>query len=189
MQHHWFTAIGITSVTVVVGVATLSVPPVFAHRSGCHNLHTCPSDSDTYVCGDLGYACHGATSLDDIPAKDIAVPLVIEATFKEIFGRVPVVAESNYWKQRYRHDKGSLMKVRRAMRWHKAKGSFGPPVVVPAQPKVTTPQINALFRAVYDGRNPTITENRYWVARLKDKPTVSALQGAMTWHRAHNIIH
>jgi hypothetical protein len=26
-----------------------------AHRSGCHRWHSCPSDSGSYVCGDLGY--------------------------------------------------------------------------------------------------------------------------------------
>lgn len=31
--------------------------PLFAeaHRSGCHAKHSCPSDSGSYVCGDLGY--------------------------------------------------------------------------------------------------------------------------------------
>lgn len=27
----------------------------FAHRSGCHRWHSCPSDTGSYVCGDLGY--------------------------------------------------------------------------------------------------------------------------------------
>ncbi len=27
-----------------------------AHRSGCHRWHSCPSDSGSYVCGDLGYS-------------------------------------------------------------------------------------------------------------------------------------
>lgn len=26
-----------------------------ADRSGCQRRHSCPSDADTYVCGDLGY--------------------------------------------------------------------------------------------------------------------------------------
>jgi hypothetical protein len=26
-----------------------------AHRDGCHRWHSCPSDSGTYECGDLGY--------------------------------------------------------------------------------------------------------------------------------------
>lgn len=30
----------------------------YAHRSGCHRWHSCPSDSGSYVCGDLG-CCSG----------------------------------------------------------------------------------------------------------------------------------
>ncbi|MGI0041941.1 MAG: PEFG-CTERM sorting domain-containing protein, partial [Nitrosopumilaceae archaeon] len=30
-------------------------PTSFAHQSGCHRWHSCPSDSGSYVCGDLGY--------------------------------------------------------------------------------------------------------------------------------------
>jgi len=26
----------------------------FAHRDGCHRWHSCPSDTGSYVCGDLG---------------------------------------------------------------------------------------------------------------------------------------
>ena len=26
-----------------------------AHRSGCHRWHSCPSDTGSYECGDLGY--------------------------------------------------------------------------------------------------------------------------------------
>jgi len=37
--------------------------PVFAsaHRSGCHRWHSCPSDTGSYVCGDLGYPCQYPT--------------------------------------------------------------------------------------------------------------------------------
>lgn len=30
----------------------------YAHRSGCHRWHSCPSDRGTYICGDVGY-CSG----------------------------------------------------------------------------------------------------------------------------------
>jgi len=37
----------------------LAVPAVagdlYAHRSGCHRWHSCPSDRGTYTCGDTGY--------------------------------------------------------------------------------------------------------------------------------------
>ncbi|CAM3440441.1 SH3b domain-containing protein [Deinococcus saxicola] len=33
----------------------LFLAPAQAHRSGCHRWHSCPSDSGSYACGDLGY--------------------------------------------------------------------------------------------------------------------------------------
>jgi len=27
---------------------------VYAHKDGCHRWHSCPSDSGSYVCGDMG---------------------------------------------------------------------------------------------------------------------------------------
>jgi hypothetical protein len=37
-----------------------------AHRDGCHRWHSCPSDTGSYVCGDLGYdsECGGTSSAD-----------------------------------------------------------------------------------------------------------------------------
>ncbi len=32
-----------------------------AHQSGCHRWHSCPSDTGSYVCSDLGYACQYPT--------------------------------------------------------------------------------------------------------------------------------
>ncbi len=36
-----------------------------AHRDGCHRWHSCPSDTGSYVCGDLGYTseCPGMQPL------------------------------------------------------------------------------------------------------------------------------
>ena len=43
--------------TVVAGLlAVLVIASAQAHRSGCHRWHSCPSDSGSYVCGDLGYS-------------------------------------------------------------------------------------------------------------------------------------
>ncbi len=39
-------------------LALVPANPTFAHRSGCHRWHSCPSDRGTYVCGDRGY-CSG----------------------------------------------------------------------------------------------------------------------------------
>src|SRR4051794_16645005 len=43
-----------------------------AHQSGCHRWHSCPSDSGSYVCGDLGYTsgCGGTTP----PSPPAATP-------------------------------------------------------------------------------------------------------------------
>ena len=45
--------------TILVTVIFIEeIFPVFAHQSGCHRWHSCPSDSGSYTCGDLGY-CSG----------------------------------------------------------------------------------------------------------------------------------
>lgn len=42
--------------TLILGIIFISVPLVTeAHRSGCHRWHSCPSDTGSYTCGDLGY--------------------------------------------------------------------------------------------------------------------------------------
>lgn len=53
----------------VVSFAALSVlfllaAPAQAHRDGCHRWHSCPSDTGSYVCGDLGYTteCGGTAA-------------------------------------------------------------------------------------------------------------------------------
>lgn len=47
----------------VLVAGTISQPPASAHRDGCHRWHSCPSDSGSYTCGDLGYysECGGST--------------------------------------------------------------------------------------------------------------------------------
>ncbi len=40
-------------ITVALITSTAS-----AHRSGCHRWHSCPSDSGSNVCGDLGYSTY-----------------------------------------------------------------------------------------------------------------------------------
>lgn len=163
-------------ITVSVAVPSLAL----AHRSGCHNLHTCPSDSNTYVCGDLGYPCDGSTSITQITTSATQVPVVVEKTFTDTFGRAPSALESDYWKKRYRAEKNSVYKLRRVMVWHKTKGSFGPaaPATIVAD----------FFRSVY-GRNPTISENQYWVTRIKDKPTEPKMKDTMLFHKLNNIQH
>ena len=178
------------AVSLMLAIATLVWPEAAtAHRSGCHNLHTCPSDSNTYICGDLGYPCDGSTSVDQIDPAKIHVPLLVEKAFTEIFGRTPSDAESVFWKQRFRRDKDGVRKIRNAMAWHKAKGSFGPKVSASTSRARLIKEINSIFASVYDGRLPTPTESQYWISRTADKTTTEALRGAMAHHKAHNIQH
>lgn len=46
-----------------VAIASIAATPAAAsaHQSGCHRWHSCPSDSGSYICGDLGYACRYPT--------------------------------------------------------------------------------------------------------------------------------
>lgn len=40
---------------LAVAFLALPSPDAEAHRDGCHRWHSCPSDTGSYVCGDLGY--------------------------------------------------------------------------------------------------------------------------------------
>lgn len=45
-----------------------------AHRDGCHRWHSCPSDTGSYVCGDLGYTSEcpvSETSITPTQSKPI----------------------------------------------------------------------------------------------------------------------
>ena len=55
------------SVSLVL-TTVLPSSKVEAHRSGCHRWHSCPSDTTSYVCGDLGYSsqCPPATKLKNL---------------------------------------------------------------------------------------------------------------------------
>ncbi|NUP16687.1 MAG: hypothetical protein HOZ81_11375 [Streptomyces sp.] len=63
---------------VTAAVLLLAVFPVTAeaHRNGCHRWHSCPSDTGSYVCGDLGYDtyCGGTDGDDDAATVDITAP-------------------------------------------------------------------------------------------------------------------
>lgn len=174
---------------VVISAVFVWPQAALAHRSGCHNLHTCPSDTASYTCGDLGYPCDGSTSIENIPASAINVPLLVENIFRETFEREISERESAYWKNRFRAEKDSVFKLRRVMAWHKAHGSFGP---VPSARSVRADliaSINSLFRAVYNGRNPTSSESQYWISRVTDKSTTTVLQGAMGYHKQLGVQH
>lgn len=40
---------------IILGGSVGIAKPAEAHRSGCHRWHSCPSDTGSYTCGDLGY--------------------------------------------------------------------------------------------------------------------------------------
>lgn len=175
-----------------IGLSLILPQHALAHRSGCHTLHTCASDNGSYMCGDLGYPCNGATTLEQIDPATIFVPLATEKIFTDTFGRKPTDAESSYWKKRFRSDKNSIYKLRSAMAWHKNKNSSGPavsatPLPLPAKVDVVK-DMNSLFSSVYN-RPPTPSESKYWLSRTKDKPTAPALIGALTFHKENNIAH
>ena len=49
----------IVSIITIIMLTSLIVlyvteQPVNAHKSGCHRWHSCPSDTGSYVCGDMG---------------------------------------------------------------------------------------------------------------------------------------
>jgi endonuclease YncB( thermonuclease family) len=56
-----YVLIAILTMTLV----SLTIFPIIlieslAHRDGCHRWHSCPSDTGSYVCGDLGHGCEGS---------------------------------------------------------------------------------------------------------------------------------
>ena len=55
------------SLFVLIGFSVLVIflpQTSYAHQDGCHRWHSCPSDSGSYICGDLGYD-------DYCPDKDL----------------------------------------------------------------------------------------------------------------------
>lgn len=51
---------GVTETYIVIFLLILICLPslTVAHRSGCHRWHSCPSDSGSYICGDIGYCSY-----------------------------------------------------------------------------------------------------------------------------------
>lgn len=63
--------LGMALVLSVVMCLMAFVPVAEAHRSGCHRWHSCPSDTGSYVCGDLGYTtyCGTGSSSSTTPSR------------------------------------------------------------------------------------------------------------------------
>lgn len=66
----------VKSLSILLSLAFMfngfSVVIVEAHRSGCHRWHSCPSDSGSYVCGDIGY-CSGCPDNEFCQGKQPAL--------------------------------------------------------------------------------------------------------------------
>jgi hypothetical protein len=53
---HWRALLLLAGVVAGLAAAGFASPSTAsAHRDGCHRWHSCPSDTGSYVCGDLGY--------------------------------------------------------------------------------------------------------------------------------------
>lgn len=55
MKRHLRLLALVAALAAVAATASLTTQTASAHRSGCHRWHSCPSDTGSYVCGDLGY--------------------------------------------------------------------------------------------------------------------------------------
>ncbi|MDQ2805383.1 MAG: hypothetical protein M3Z04_00460 [Chloroflexota bacterium] len=60
--------LGVLALAGLLFAAPRTADNTLAHQSGCHTNHTCPSDTGSYVCGDLGYPCETTASITNTPA-------------------------------------------------------------------------------------------------------------------------
>jgi hypothetical protein len=67
----------------ILSFLLFSASGVFAHQDGCHRWHSCPSDTGSYTCGDLGYPCRYPTypSYNYIPAYNPPQYKPVDATY------------------------------------------------------------------------------------------------------------
>src|SRR5947208_670491 len=67
--------------------------PAEAHRDGCHRWHSCPSDTGSYVCGDLGYSDQCGGAAPQAPAQQQNIQYV-QPTLAKVQYIVPVTKTS-----------------------------------------------------------------------------------------------
>lgn len=112
------------------------------------------------------------------------IPLI----FARVFGRTPKEKELTYWRSFLRNTK-RLDAIQGKMEVSKLAGKTMPGTVLGARTdSVAVPEINSLFRSVYN-RNPSTTEWHYWAERIQDKPDRAAYLGALGYHYARGIQH
>lgn len=61
-------------IAIILIASPMSLATASAHRSGCHRWHSCPSDTGSYVCGDLGYTSGCGTDTYSEPAQVYTPP-------------------------------------------------------------------------------------------------------------------
>jgi hypothetical protein len=66
----------------------------YAHRDGCHRWHSCPSDSGSYVCGDLGYYSECPTAPQPVHVP-VTTTQIVDTNEGIAFG----TATKNTWKE------------------------------------------------------------------------------------------
>ncbi|MFF0010667.1 Ig-like domain-containing protein [Streptomyces sp. NPDC005374] len=87
----WLLRLGISVGTAVLVLGLLPVTAE-AHRDGCHRWHSCPSDTGSYVCGDLGYDTYcGGTGGGGLP-EDLPESLDLTAPKQPKIARPHAVA-------------------------------------------------------------------------------------------------
>ncbi len=92
-------------VLFVIFTGVLHVQPAHAHRDGCHRWHSCPSDSGSYECGDLGY-------YSECPNQPSAKPVVSIVSKDSLFDRY---MRAGYKAYKVKHYRTALTNFRKAL--------------------------------------------------------------------------
>jgi micrococcal nuclease len=83
----------------LLNFSLLMMTPValHAHRSGCHRWHSCPSDRDTYTCGDTGHCsqCPDNQFCDARKPRKVPKPSSKAMPQKRFSGRVAGVIDGD----------------------------------------------------------------------------------------------
>ncbi len=64
----------LTAIFMAIFMALPFASTAFAHRDGCHTHHSCPSDTGSYVCGDLGIDTYCPKAQQLIPDVSSSTP-------------------------------------------------------------------------------------------------------------------
>ena len=67
--------------------------PASAHRSGCHRWHSCPSDTGSYECGDLGYDTYCPDKNEPSNTAPLPVPAPAPIQAQPVPAPAPIQAQ------------------------------------------------------------------------------------------------